>query len=343
MKRVVYIDALNVLAIVAVIALHHNGLVHSFSDTSAWYTSLVAECMFYFAVPVFVMISGAMLMDYRKKYDTKTFFRKRLMKVAIPAIFWMFFMLIWKTFVIKTMKVDDWSSVGIMNIMFQSKEESVYYFLFLIMGLYLTMPLLSRLVKEDSRRTLWYCVAAYFVLNAFLPNILLMIGVKYNTDLGLMFGQWVFYAILGYLLSTCEISKKRRMILYCMGLLAIVYRYCFAAFLSVSDGSLNKLTWGYGQFHTILLSSAVFVFVKNLRFTCLNKNKKLSSVISLLAQCSFGVYLVHKLIMYYEVDLLDIDTKSILWRTIGVLLTYAVSVVIVLALKKIPGLRKVVP
>lgn len=42
----------------------------------AWNTSLIVECLFYFAVPVFVMLSGANLMNYRKKYDTKTFLLK---------------------------------------------------------------------------------------------------------------------------------------------------------------------------------------------------------------------------------------------------------------------------
>ena len=35
-QRLLYIDILNILACLAVISLHHNGLVHSFEDTLAW-------------------------------------------------------------------------------------------------------------------------------------------------------------------------------------------------------------------------------------------------------------------------------------------------------------------
>lgn len=75
-KRIVYYDILNVLAIIAVVALHCNGIVHNFSTNykRAWMTSLIVECICYWAVPIFLMLSGATLMKYREKYNTKTFF-----------------------------------------------------------------------------------------------------------------------------------------------------------------------------------------------------------------------------------------------------------------------------
>ena len=65
-QRVIYIDILNIISILAVIILHHNGIVHKYFNGNAWKTSLIAETVFYWAVPVFVMISGAMPMNYRK-------------------------------------------------------------------------------------------------------------------------------------------------------------------------------------------------------------------------------------------------------------------------------------
>lgn len=87
-NRVAYLDILNILAIIAVVSLHMNGIVHINPNIRAWNTSLLVECIMYWAVPVFMMISGATLMNYREKYDTKTFFKKRFMKVFIPFIFW---------------------------------------------------------------------------------------------------------------------------------------------------------------------------------------------------------------------------------------------------------------
>ncbi len=342
-KRILYIDILNIVAILAVVILHHNGIVHGYTKTSAWYTSLIFECVFYFAVPLFLMISGAMLMPYREKYDTKTFFKKRALKVFIPAIFWIAFMIIWRVFIVKTMKIDDWSPKNILNIIFASKEESTYYYLFLIMGAYLTMPVLSRLAKPEYKKTLWYLVGVFFIFNALVPNLLKLVGVNYYTDLGLMMGQWSMYVVLGYLLSTQEIPKKYRIVLYILGILAIVYRYTTTAILSGQAGKLMNTTWGYGQFHTILLSSAVFVFVKDMNFEWIKKRAKIVRTLGVLAGCSFGIYLIHKIVIYYEVHILGINTVSVCWRTIGFVMTYGISLGIIWGLKKIPVIKKIVP
>lgn len=93
-------DILNIIAIIAVVAMHVNGIVHTYSPSRSWATSLIVDIVCYFAVPVFLMISGANLMNYRKKYDTKTFFKKRFNRVLIPTIVWITIMTIWKIFFI---------------------------------------------------------------------------------------------------------------------------------------------------------------------------------------------------------------------------------------------------
>lgn len=47
-----------------------------FSKARYWLTANVIECVFYFAVPVFFMITGATLLDYNEKYNLSVFFQK---------------------------------------------------------------------------------------------------------------------------------------------------------------------------------------------------------------------------------------------------------------------------
>ena len=75
-----YIYILNVLACIAVISMHHNGKVYAFSNTLGWKQALGVEVLAYWAVPVFYMISGATLMNYRERYSTETFLKKRFLK-----------------------------------------------------------------------------------------------------------------------------------------------------------------------------------------------------------------------------------------------------------------------
>ena len=95
-KRVLYFDLLNICACICVVALHCNGIVHSYSDARCWKTSLIVETVAYWAVPVFFMLTGATLMDYRKKYSTKEYFIKRFTKTLIPFIAWSLFFLFLK-------------------------------------------------------------------------------------------------------------------------------------------------------------------------------------------------------------------------------------------------------
>lgn len=77
-KRIFYYDILNISACIGVIALHHNRCVHKFTPSSDWDAALIIEVLFFWAVPIFFMLTGATLMEYRKRYDTKTFFKRRI-------------------------------------------------------------------------------------------------------------------------------------------------------------------------------------------------------------------------------------------------------------------------
>lgn len=59
------------------------------------------EALFYFAVPVFFMLTGATLINYRKRYGTGTFFKKRLLKTLVPFIIWSIIGICWSIFYTK--------------------------------------------------------------------------------------------------------------------------------------------------------------------------------------------------------------------------------------------------
>ena len=134
-------------------------------------------------------------------------------KVLIPFIFWNIFMICWKLHRgVMTIKGNpvQW----LLNVFFMNKAESTYYFGFVILGLYLTIPLLSHLTDEKYRKTLWYCVIVFFIFNSFLPPVLNVFKVTYNSYLKIQIGDYLIFIILGYLLSTQEVEKNNRIILY---------------------------------------------------------------------------------------------------------------------------------
>ena len=87
-KRVTYFDILNVISCFSVVCLHSNSYIHVFDKDEWWWLRVLVEVLFYFAVPVFFMLSGANLIPYRNRYSTTQFIRKRAVKVVFPYVFW---------------------------------------------------------------------------------------------------------------------------------------------------------------------------------------------------------------------------------------------------------------
>ena len=82
---------IQVVCAFAVIILHINGCFWTFSATERYcVTANIIESVFYFAVPVFFMITGITLIDYQKRYSTKEYFKKRIQKTMFPYIIWGF-------------------------------------------------------------------------------------------------------------------------------------------------------------------------------------------------------------------------------------------------------------
>ena len=302
-------------------------------------------------------------MDYRKRYNTREFLKKRIKKVLIPFLCWTVLMIIWK-YNIGILKIEKFNIKNIINIFFANSEEGTYYFMFLILGIYITMPVLSILSEERYRNIAWYTVGAIFITQSFLPILLRIFGIKYfgayeiqyssynipYNYLGQQFssieihlGGYLIFPILGYLLSIQNFTKKQRIIIYTMGILSVVFRYSMTYYWTITSNKINNSLFYYVQFHSVLLACAVFVFVKNIDFTQITKLDNNINLLSTISSCSFGIYLIHKIVMYYEINIFSINLYSWKWRTIGIVTTYTISLSIVYLLKKIPIVKQIVP
>ena len=340
-ERVVYFDILNIICMIAVVAMHVNGATHGSPLVRAWKSSFAIDCIFYFAVPVFYMLSGATLYNYREKYDTKTFFKKRLTKIIVPLIYWSIFVYIFKVYLSKDLKPAT-GILNFINMILGNKIEGTYYFMFDILGIYLTMPLLSLVLKKENNKDLWLVVFLFFVFNGVLPNILPLFNITLYSSLSVQMGGYIVFVILGYLLSTTDIKKNHRIMIYMGTIIGLIYRYVTTYIFSMEKGVVVKTTWGYTSWHSILLACSVFLIVKELskRLKLSDKKEKILKEVS---SCSFGIYLTHMMVITSQIRLLDINRLSWTWRTFGIISTYLITLLAVWILKKIPMFRKVVP
>ena len=318
-ERKEYIDILNVISCLAVVLLHTNNAFWRFSYDSYWISANFIECIFYFAVPVFYMITGATIMNYREKYSTKTFFKKRCSKTVIPFVIWSVFAVIYFRV---TQKNDfDTSSVrGIIDGIVNTKYVSIYWFFVGLFAVYLSIPVLSLIPKENRNRCYLYIVITAFVLNYAIPFVASVFpkGIPYNSSLKMFFGdQYIFYALCGWLIDNIEIKKKYRYGIYAFGLMGLLIHIFGTWYLSYRDGMINGLFKGYMNVPCILYSMAIFLLIK-MFFQSATPPVLYEKVVPFYKNTTYGIYLIH----WYFIDAFLELTKwkyyeTFLYRFVG--------------------------
>lgn len=338
--RILYLDVLNVLACLCVIFMHCNGIVHNFTPTRQWRESMVVETLAYWAVPVFFMISGATLMEYRNKYSTKIYFKKRIVKTLIPFIIWTLLSLIFKLYT--GFITVEFNISNIINMFTNTTVESVYWFFIPLFMVYLSFPVISLL--KDNIKILWYMVACAFVIYSLYPTLSTIFLLPQNGNFIFpVAGGYLMFSLLGYLLSKTRLSNREKIIIYTLGIFGVAVRYISTVVWSEESGVLNETFWGYLNFPSVFLAVAVFTVIKSVPWKKLLANELLKKIVLLLSSASYGVYLLHMIVYRSLLLYTGINESSYRWRFLVPFVIYGISVVLIIGIKKIPVLKKIVP
>lgn len=339
-KRLLYIDILNILACLCVIFMHCNGIAHQYSDTAAWRQSMVIETIAYWAVPVYFMISGATLLDYRDKYLTRVFFKKRFLKTGIPFAAWTLISLAYKI-QFQQMEFEPGLS-SIVSLFTNTTAENVYWFFIPLFMVYLSMPVLSLL--KDYKHILLYMAGLAFLVYSVYPVCCIVFQIPMNGSIQIpVAGEYILYVILGYLLATTDMTRKTRILFYILGLAGAGIRFGSTILGSSESAGLDQTFWGYMKFPAVFLAVGVFVAAKYGPWDKLENTPKIHRIVTTLAGTGFGVYLMHMIVFHILQDATGLSMESGWWRLVMPFVIYGICVVLVLILKKIPVLKYIVP
>lgn len=336
-----YLTILSVISSFAVVVLHVNGCFWNFSTSLRWISANIIESIFYFAVPIFFMISGATLIDYRKRYDTKTFIKKRIFKTLIPFIIWSLITLIIKLiegeYTLKDFSVSFFLD-GILN----TKFQSVYWFFIPLFMCYSMIIVLSLIPDEQKPRIFLYLIIAGFITISVLPCLFEIFNLNYNYTLQIPItgSGYLIFVLLGYCINKYDIKPCYRIIIYCLGIMGLILHTLGTHFLSLDAGSIISTFKGYLNFPSVLYALAIFTFFRYLKpskFFCF-----IHKVCKFISPMTFGVYLIHMpILIFFLGKYFDINT--ILFRTLGSIGTFIFCLCIVWIIQHIPVIKKLLP
>lgn len=343
MKRINYLSLASVLASFAVVLLHMNGVFWNFSKEKYWLTANVIESVMYFAVPVFFMISGATLLDYRDRYTTKEYAVKRINKTVIPFLFWSAIGVIYLA--LTGQGEFELSVVGILkafhNIL-NINVLSIYWFFGALFSVYLCIPLISCIPKAVRIKIFAYIVIVSFIFNSLIPFVCSVFSIPYVQNVTIPIANgYIFYVLLGYILHNVEILRVQRWVLYILAIVGLLLHMVGTYYLSYEANGVVQTYKGYLNVPCILYSIGIFVAIKEIGE--LIQSKKIIKIINTIGSYTFAIYLLHWFVINAGVIILNVDLLSTTYRIGGSFIVYFICIIITCIIRKIPYLNKVLP
>ena len=335
---------IQVISALAVVTLHTNGCFWQFSATERyWFTANIIECLCYFAVPVFFMITGITLLDYQDRYSTKGYFKKRFEKTLLPYVAWsligVLFLLITKRITPETVTAK-WVVSGLLS---ADKIIDLYWFFRPLFCVYLCIPLFASIDKRKKIGTGVYLLIAGFIINTLLPffSSLFHVGLEWPFRIDVISG-YLFWIWGGYTVYKAPPTEKQKKAIYVLSLIGLLMHIVGTYTLSVSAGSIQRSFKGYNNVPCIFYTFGVFVFLKDVAEQIKNI-RWLKELIQTLGKYTFPVYLIHWFVLRVLQDMVGLNTKSITYRLMMPYVIYLVILIIAWLLRKIPVLRRIVP
>lgn len=349
--HVIYIDWLRIISAIAVIGIHitmtqpNNYSVQEIGKSN--YTILTCVyTLIQWAVPVFLMISGNLLLHSNKLAFTKV--KKMSLRMgAVLLLFGSAFALLEQVFERKTLEIGMLPNSVLMTL--QQKSWSHLWYLYILIGIYLILIPLKRFIDNSSNREICIFTAILIFGNFVIPTINIAFGTKIENYM--LFTQYVTYVLLGYIIGGLHAEDNGR---EKKAIDNITNRggvqlglWLFASVIKIIIQYAAVMRCGEGS--ALILGDRIFTMIQALSVFCLFKKYMDSIHVGRLAKsisrCSFGIYLIHPFFINLLYKMVDITPTNFPLLGIGFAIPLLWFIVFLLSwggtfiMLKIPGLK----
>lgn len=337
-----YIDYLRVLAILAVITIHITVIFYAKEDDVGnwgWWLANIMNSACRFSVPLFVMISGAVLLG--RPMNVVEFYKKRFIRLFPAFVFWNIFYLIFNFYTMK-MDVNSFIWFAKIELFVEGRSASHLWYLTMIICLMLFAPFVNLFLNGDKPTEseisiLLAVMFLFFFFNSISSAAKVLRNVNISWFKG--FPWYLAYFISGYYFDKYgeNIKIKNSYILITVLVLTILG----ATLNYYAATSLNIV-----KDYLVLDNNGPFVFIiASLIFLAARKNTtRLSKIatVSAISEASFGIYLIHPIFIYILVsNLLPHDSTPLLYIPVGIFITTLASLLTVMLIRRFSFMRLV--
>ena len=321
-QHIVWLDVVRFVAMFTVVCCHctdpfnfYPGTPPNIGEIKLWgaiYGALLRPC-----VPLFVMITGALLLPVRG--EISVFYKKRIPRVLWPFLIWsvIYNLFPWITGVlgIKPEVILDFFPYSGEAVMRQSLPVSLDYiaqipfnfsivdvhmwYIYLLIGLYLYLPVFSAWVEKASDKAkLWFLGAWAVTLllpyyNQFVAQYLW--GTCSWNAFGMLyyFAGFNGYLLLGHYLRNLDWSLGKILAIglpmFVIGYAVTFFGFRYITALPEFSDEMLELFFTYCSLNVVMMTIPVFMLCKKVNFRSEGIRKALAN----LTLCGFGIYMIH--------------------------------------------------
>ena len=342
MKRIISFDVMRTIAVFAVVFEHIAGQNFFFSFPSfEWEVRNIYISLGRGFFSLFLMISGALFLSPEKPLVIKKLYSKNIFRIIYVFLFWSII------YVVYIEGLNSGPKVAFLSVL---KGPPHFWFLKMMIGLYVMIPLLR--VVAANREALHYLVAflgvTTFVIPAVFDYIELLNGQRqfFLEDFYIAFGLqslvYVGYFVLGHYLYVYSLGKRTKYLIYIFGVLGLIGSAIATSVYSHQIGETSGFFFDDFHFLVLFETLAAFLFIKD---HCTGGSPTFQRVIISLSTCSFGVYLIHPLIMYTFDEYFGLNSTSfnpLFFIPVFDIIIFSLSFALVKLIFYIPFMNKMV-
>lgn len=347
-QRNITLDIARVLAVLAVVMIHTSAsFVTSYGqETVEFSVGNVFDSVARVGVPLFIMISGALMLDENRTVTVGSILRKNVKGVLLLLAFWtIVYAVVYKIVI----PMRDGTAISVRAFL-----EAVLlghfhmWYLYMIVGLYLATPFLRAFVKKDNQQLVLLflvialvaqfiptvCTAASELTDiwprskelAYVPRLMDQFSLSF-------FGQYAAYYVMGWYIVHVGFSTHRwkKYALYCAGVLSLVGTIWFVQVSGDYDNGYSNL-----NLLIFLYASGVFALLNSIRWRL---SKSVQHVVVMLSKLSFGVYIVHLLVLTLVQRTVPYSHAPVLYIIGSYIVVLVASFVITFVISKLPATK----
>ncbi|HLP06149.1 MAG TPA: acyltransferase family protein [Paludibacter sp.] len=337
-NNIQWLNTLRTLATLGVIVIHVTTpvlkMMYGRNMEYWWIGNAIDSCVRYI-IAMFLMLSGATMLD--KDYKLAEFYKKRFMRVLLPFLFWLAAYWIYRWSILPPKQqphgfqpITRWA-IDLFNKEGVSKH---FWYIYMILVLYLFVPLLGKIVRNMKPHVLVSVLAGWVVINQ-LQVIGLIRLPEFYIQKSFSYFMYSGYMVLGYYLyKFITPTEKFRFIAAVVFMSTVLVSALSTYFLSSRAHKLDTTMYGSLTLNTMLQASALFLLAKNTTI----KNRVLRWLNELVSDHSYGIYLVHVMVIsiLFNHKIFWTMAYPLVSLPVIVLLTVGISFGIIFLLRKIP-------